>query len=214
MPPNYTLRHPTLADLVPVHDLTRTVDLAEIGEADNALNELRIEWQDLDLTADAWVIAAPNGEIVAYATLAHDNPNKLTADVFTHPEHLGRGLGTTINRAIEARAAELIPHAAPDAPVILATYINGTSTAAPPLLTHEGYQIVRHYWRMSINLDAPPPAPIWPAGITPHTFVPGRDDARTHANNRPITASPVHCPPERRWQTPSPPPCRSRRPAS
>ncbi|MFN8514834.1 MAG: hypothetical protein U0841_20075 [Chloroflexia bacterium] len=80
-----------------------------------------------------------------------------------------------------ARAAELIPHAAPDAPVILATYINGTSTAAPPLLTHEGYQIVRHYWRMSINLDAPPPAPIWPAGITPHTFVPGQDDARTHA---------------------------------
>ena len=129
-PPAHTLRHPTLADLVPVHDLTRTVDLAEIGEADNALNELRIEWQDLDLTADAWVIAAPNGEIVAYATLAHDNPNKLTADVFTHPEHLGRGLGTTINRAIEARAAELIPHAAPDAPVILATYINGTSTAA------------------------------------------------------------------------------------
>jgi GNAT superfamily N-acetyltransferase len=179
--PGYALRHPTEADLVAVHDLTRAVDLAEIGEADNALEELRVEWQELDLAADAWVIEAPAGEIAAYATLAHQDHTKLTGDVFTHPNHLGRGLGTAINRAIEDRAAEHIPLAPPDAPVALATYINGTSSVAPPLLTNEGYHIVRHFWRMATDLAAPPPAPEWPAGIVPRTFIPGQDDARTHA---------------------------------
>lgn len=181
IPPGYILRHPTEADLVGVHDLTRAVDLAEIGEADDALDELRVEWQELDLADDAWVIEAPGGAMAAYATLGHQDHVKLTADVYTHPDHLGRGLGTAINRAIEARAAEHIPLAPPDAQVTLATYVNGTSSVAPPLLTHEGYRIARHFWRMVIDLDAPPPAPEWPAGIVPHTFVPGQDDARTHA---------------------------------
>jgi GNAT superfamily N-acetyltransferase len=181
LPPGYTLRHPTEPDLVAVHDLMRAVDLAESGEADDDLDGLRHAWQDLDLDADAWVITAPGGAIVAYATLEHHGHTALDADVYTHPDHLGRGLGTAINRALEARAAAHIPLAPSGTPVVLTTYINGTSQVAPPLLTSEGYRLVRHFWRMIIDLDAPPPAPVWPARIIPHPFVAGDDDARAHA---------------------------------
>ena len=181
LPPEYTLRHPTEADIVLAHDLMQAVDLAEVGQADDMLEDLRSEWAEADLAADAWVIEAPDGTLAAYALLSHHDHTDLTADVYTHPAHLERGLGTAINRAIEARAVEHAALLPPGEAASLATYVNGTSTAAPALLANEGYAIARHFWRMTIDLDAPPPAPDWPDGIVAHTFVPGDDEARTHA---------------------------------
>jgi len=58
--------------------------------------------------------------------------------------------------------------------------IEATSTAAHQLYKAEGYQSVRHFSRMEIDFDAPPPAPVWPAGIAVRRYVSGQDERVTY----------------------------------
>src|SRR5207253_9569733 len=48
------------------------------------------------------------------------------------------------------------------------------------LLAARGFTPIRHFYRMSIELDAPPPEPEWPAGFEAATFRPG-EEAVLHA---------------------------------
>ena len=45
------------------------------------------------------------------------------------------------------------------------------------LLAHElGYRLVRHFFRMEIDLEERPPAPEWPGAVSVRSFEPGADD--------------------------------------
>jgi ribosomal protein S18 acetylase RimI-like enzyme len=41
---------------------------------------------------------------------------------------------------------------------------------------NEGFKPVRFFWRMRIAMQAPPPEPVWPAGLRVRTIQPGTDD--------------------------------------
>jgi mycothiol synthase len=47
---------------------------------------------------------------------------------------------------------------------------------AQELLEKEEFKVIRHFWRMLIEMDTPPPLPEWPEGITVRTFIPEEDD--------------------------------------
>ncbi len=44
--------------------------------------------------------------------------------------------------------------------------VNGANRPARALLEGQGYAAARHFWRMVIDLDAPPAPVAWPEGIT------------------------------------------------
>jgi mycothiol synthase len=96
----------------------------------------------------------------------------LQGDGYVHPDFMGRGIGTAMMRALEARACLEIPLAAPDLRVFLR---NGLSMSeadavARQMHEHEGYKPVRYQWRMQIELEDAPPAPVWPRGVELRPF--------------------------------------------
>ncbi|HEY8602290.1 MAG TPA: GNAT family N-acetyltransferase [Thermomicrobiales bacterium] len=181
IPTGYSMRSPTMADLDAVQRLIAAVDLAEVGESDADNDDLRLDWEKADLARDAWLVHAPDGQLVSYALVTDRAHVQVTADVYLHPDHYGRGIGTAINRRTEERAAQHLALAPVDARVTLGTYINAPNERAAALLANEGYTLLRHFWRMGITLDEAPAAPRWPAGLTTRPFDPAWDAPAVYA---------------------------------
>src|SRR3982751_4571641 len=97
-PRDHVLRHPTPADAEGVLGVMLARDVADIGQPDFTLEDLRADWETpgVDLTRDAWVIEADGGRIVASGLLLGDD-----ALIYVHPDACGRGLGTMLREAAE-----------------------------------------------------------------------------------------------------------------
>jgi mycothiol synthase len=125
------------------------------------VDDLRDEWGRADLDRDTWVWER-DGRVVAFG-IVRSRGEELSVNGFVHPDFLGRGLGTAIIRATEARALERSSKK-------LGNGILAADRAAAALLEANGYRDVRHYFQMTIELEEPPPAPRWPEGLEPRPF--------------------------------------------
>jgi mycothiol synthase len=72
---------------------------------------------------------------------------------------------------MEARAYQEMRLAQPDVRISLRSPINNRDQAAHELHRREGYTPLRYYWRMEINLTAPPAPASFPEGIELRPFV-------------------------------------------
>jgi mycothiol synthase len=174
--PGYSIRPPLSDDAKAVLALIVASDIAEFGEPQGmTLAELRDGWRLLDLDRDAWVVEAPDGALVGYGSVNHRRHVRLYSEVYVHPEHFGRGIGTALIHLTEARAREHVELAPAGARVVLVNGINANNRDARDLLVREGYGPDRYFLRMEADLDEPPPAPEWPEGITVRTMAPDED---------------------------------------
>jgi mycothiol synthase len=138
------------------------------------------EWRipGFNLETDARLVVAPDGLVVAYYEVWDpDDPHTL---IFlggrVHPEHTGRGIGTFLLSWAEERAHQSVPKAPPGARVALRAYILSIDEPAQELFRDLGFALIRHSWRMVINLNGSPPVTEWPAGITLRNMVVGQDE--------------------------------------
>ena len=165
--PGYVVRRPVPDDLNGVYEVIRASEIAEFGEAEGfSPDELEDAWRELDLGQDAWVAIAPDGALAGYGYVRNRRHVRLDVEVYVHPAHFGRGIGTTLVRLTEARAREHVPLAPPGTRVVVNNWINALNGEARSLLEREGYAPVRHFFRMEITFSAEPPAAAWPAGLT------------------------------------------------
>lgn len=177
LPRGYTARRPTHDDIPSILALMTACDVDESGSADDWDAEgIENDWKRSDPASNAYVLRAADGTIVASGILVAEGQTRMNLDVYIHPEHRGRGLGTWLTRALESRATEILASAPPDARLTLHTGINSPNAHAARLLRHEGYAPVRHFWQMRIEMDAPPPAPVWPEGVTVRACVREQDE--------------------------------------
>jgi len=176
LPAGYRARAAVREDLEALIELSREADLADVGFADPARDELLETWAQpwFDLERDSLVIEAPDGAIAAYSeTIAKDATVNVLAFAKVHPSHRGLGLGSFVAAAIETRAAELIPAG------VAAPLRNGfpsTDGSASALFAARGYAHVRSFWHMDRAVapeEAPPPDP---EGIVIRTCAPGEDE--------------------------------------
>jgi len=142
-------------------------EIEEFGEAEGfGLDELEGGWKQLDLEQDAWVAIAPDGALAGYGYLQDRRHVRLDTEVYVHPAHFGRGIGTTLVRLAEARAREHVTLAPPGTRVVVNNWINALNAGARSLLEREGYTPVRYFFRMEITFSEEPAAASWPARIT------------------------------------------------
>jgi mycothiol synthase len=164
--PGYTIRHPELADLDAVHAVIVASEIEEFGESEGfSRDELEGDWKQLDLGKDAWVAVAPDGSLAGYGYVHDRRHVRLDVEVYVHPAHYGRGIGTTLVRLAEARAKQHVPLAPPGTRVVVNNWINALNAEARSLLEREGYAPVRYFFRMEIEFSEEPAATSWPAGV-------------------------------------------------
>lgn len=177
VPAGYTLRRPTSEDIPAIIALLADFDTHFIGTADAYTTEdIEGDWHRLNVATDAWVVSAPSGALAAYTTVTDNGYGQLNADGYVHPDHFGRGLGTLVALLTEERARELVANAPDGARVVLGNGVLLNDHAAREILERNGFTLARVFWRMGIEMEEPPPAPEWPAGITVRTFVTGQDE--------------------------------------
>jgi mycothiol synthase len=176
LPDGYAIRAPTTDDFRAVADLILASDVAGFGEPDYTEQELLADWQDLDLRWDAWVVAAPGGELAGYAAVENRGHGTVFAEGYVHPAHTGLGVGVYLVRLTEARAREHAARVPPGSRVVVDNTINGEDGAARRLLEQTGYEAVRHFRRMAIELEEAPPERRLPEGISIRSCVSGEDE--------------------------------------
>jgi mycothiol synthase len=184
LPPGLSVRSARRDDLQAVVELLRACDIAETGESDYSADALLEVWDEpgFDLVYNSWVVQTDGGLIVGYEDVSvADENGKIDLDGYVHPEYVGQGIGAHLLGLVEARARQLALDVPAPLEVRLSGFINGESERAHRLFKHAGFSLVRHFWRMRIDLDAPPAAPQWPEGISLQSFDPERDARAFHA---------------------------------
>jgi GNAT superfamily N-acetyltransferase len=143
------------------------------------VDDLCEAWQEHDLAADAVMVHAPDHHLVGLATVA--GQAQLDAEVYVHPAYCVPGLAAYLEGWLDARAHARVPLVAEHVPVVLDRIVNGANDAAGQQLRAAGYTVVRHHWRMLIDLALPLPEPVWPPGIHVRTAIRDQDERAVHA---------------------------------
>src|SRR4051794_40374120 len=108
LPEGYELRRPTMDDVKAVSDLLDVCDIAEYGEPDFTLDDLRTGWQTptFHLDSDAWMVIAPGDKVVGYADMGQRQHAKIYVFVRVLPAYAGQGIGEHLLQLAEARGRQ------------------------------------------------------------------------------------------------------------
>ena len=162
------VRAPRPADAPAVLELIVARDVADLGRPDYTLEDVRADWSapTIDLARDAFLVE-DGGRALGYALL----DDRGAALITVPPASEGRGVGTLLRNAAEARAVER-------GETLVRQFVPAGNEAARTHLLAAGYWPAYSYFRMRMELaDAPDP----PGDIPVRTFSRGIDDAPVHA---------------------------------
>jgi mycothiol synthase len=154
------IRHARREDLEPAAQLLNEHSRRLHGVEDITPADLLQYWEspDVDLEQDIF-LAENDGELAGYADVGVQGGQCWLDVRSTEPEALPELL-----EAIEQRAAEKKPGAK------LMGYTSADDDPLRTLYESSGYDLVRHSFRMRIDLDRQVPAPEWPDGFAVRTL--------------------------------------------
>lgn len=160
------------ADAAAVTEIVAAAESSLYGKTTFTEADLAEEWAEVDLEHDARVVR--DGDRVVGYSVVRKRGEPWQVEGYVHPDALGRGIGRLIATELEADAARRGVRRIQNA-------ILEADAAAGRLLESLGYEAVRVFREMRIELSAPPPAPAWPDGLRVVAFDPERDAAAFHA---------------------------------
>lgn len=165
------LRAPTLDDLPRLTTFFRELEAA--GGAGATSGEIR-DWltsPTFDVDAD-FRLAFDGDRLVGWCDVWDQNRahNRFFLDARAHPAE-PEIYGTLLDWGLE-RARSLAANGA-----VCRTWGGSTDDALARAVEERGFRLIRHFFRMEIDLASAPEPPTWPEDVTVRTFQPGESRA-------------------------------------
>jgi mycothiol synthase len=123
-------------------------------------------WRGLELRGEAWVADGGDGVIAGCLGL-FTRGGDCDGWISVHPDFAGQGLGTALVDHAGSRAKKL-------GHKTLRLGLFAENAGGQRLLAAAGYQPVRRFYRMQIDLEGRPSEPEWPPAVTCSTFEAGK----------------------------------------
>jgi mycothiol synthase len=172
---DWIIRPATHEDIDGVCEIINAYSLAIFGISNDAKRNVELTWGQpgFQLETDTRVAVHTDGRIVGYSEVGDtEEPHiKIWSWLRVHPEFRGQELEDELLSWIEDRARDAIVKAPPQARVVVTQGIPDEDTAVQALFRERGFSIIRHFWRMTIELVHDIPEPVWSDGVTVRTFV-------------------------------------------
>jgi len=176
---DYAVRPARLDDVEAVCDLCNTWSLRMKGMHTHDVNEERVDWQipGFNLETDTRVISNADGEIIAYASVWDvSEPHVRVGSYYrVHPGHDDPALEEALLSWLESRAVQAIKRAPAEVRVVISHNAFERDQRRNELLARHGYELVRHFVRLRIEMSEAPEGPEIPDGITIRPFDPESD---------------------------------------
>ena len=153
-------------------ELVVALESSLYGQSAFSQADLEGEWSELDLARDAHVVR--DGERIVGYGVVRERGELWRVEGCVHPDAFGRGIGKLLATGLEEDAARGGARRVQNAVI-------EADSAACRLLDSLGYDAVRVFRELRIELAAPPPAPEWPDGLRVVPFDPERDAGEFHA---------------------------------
>jgi mycothiol synthase len=120
------------------------------------------------------VVAELEGQLVGYAGIDHEGPDlaNVVDESCVHPDYRGRGIGTRLVAFAESWTRERN---------LSRLHMHAVNDDGRRLFEAHGFELIRFFWRMEIELGSEPPEPKPPDGFELRAYEPGLDDEALHA---------------------------------
>lgn len=189
LPAGFTARGATPDDLESAMHLFNRWSRSVIGRDEIIeLEALRNDLQQpgFNLEEDTRLVFAPNGDMAGYieAWTIAEPPVHPWIWGRVDPDYEDKGIGTWLLHWAEQRVLQALDRVPADlrfAPR-LGTYREAVK--GKKLFEDTGYQHIRSYYTMLIEMDAPVPDPVFPEGMTLRTYNPEIDAAAAYQTQR------------------------------
>lgn len=173
------IRHLTPDDLTDLAHLFIAYELAVFGTSEQSEERVRADWRNTStfhLETDSWGVFTSDGKLVAAAAVEIEGYINYYPLACVHPDYSGRGIGTYLLHMMEQWIIDHLPLSPHNVRIISFVGTSHKNLAAQQLFEHEGYQLIRRFWRMQIEMDEPPQQPTLAEGITIRPYIVGQDD--------------------------------------
>ena len=187
IPAGHTVRAATWDDLPAVARLFQRAEADRQGTISFRQRDLRLRWLGRNGFDDTLVVEDEDGDLAAFAEFTVDTDMFLHGvdvwiDARVDPAHLNRGLATFLHEQGVQRARREARERGLDA-VMLRTSVTAGDTPAERFLAGRGFEAAHHYVAMRLDLDEPPPRPVWPDPVAIREATP-RDLAAIHQTHQ------------------------------
>lgn len=174
LPQGYTMRAATYDDIPALVKLFHTVSIDRGHPEQISPDDIRQDWDNpkFDVAASVRVVEDASGAVIAIVSLwdTSNIPVMPEISVNIHPAHRGKGIGQFLFQWGEQTLLRVIDRCPPDARI---AYETGTLVGYAPdetLYQELGYEPVRYFLRMVIEMTEQPPAPKIAQGFSIRTY--------------------------------------------
>lgn len=176
----FIIRPATLDDIARATDLFNLSSRHLTGRDEFDPDEIRHEWTQEGLVVEnnLRIVLTPDDEMVGYVETWDLRPpyTALYAWLMLHPDYEDVGIGEYLMQWAEQRLRQSIAKAADGVEIAMRMGTLHENTAVHRAAASIGMTCIRHFFKMGIRFDGPPPAPVWPEGIHVRPMVLGQDD--------------------------------------